>query len=160
MAAGGTELLLEPAETHRRANAPTLGELQGRWVPHFVDIFKGSGMSGTSIEEPRGVVTITRDTIRWSECAEAMVSVTYTRDFSLQTRSRAKGNCDLDRRPGKEGAERLVAIMRSSPAVERTGRDSIVLFTSEGAVYLQTDTSILDPAQGPAEAKLGDAART
>jgi hypothetical protein len=159
MAAGGTELVLEAAETQRRANAPTPAELQGRWVPHYVDIFKGSEMSGTSMENPRGVLTISRGTINWSECPEATVAVAYTRDFRLEPRSRAKENCDLDRGLGKEGAKRLVAIMRSSPAVERTGRDSIVLFTDVGAVHLQKENSILDPAPAPAEAKSGDAAR-
>jgi hypothetical protein len=139
VANGRTELILERPELRRRADPPKPREIQGRWVPQFVDIFKGSGMSGFTMEEPRGVVTISANAIRWSGCPEAAVAVIYSADLRLERRSGPSGNCKLGEGPGQDGAARLMRIMRSSPSVERTGHHRMVLFTDDEAVHLERE---------------------
>jgi hypothetical protein len=68
MVGNGIELILERPELRRRADPARPEEIQGRWIPQFIENFTGSGMSGFSMEEPRGVVTITDRAIGWSGC--------------------------------------------------------------------------------------------
>jgi hypothetical protein len=150
LVSGGTELILERPELRRRADPPTWEEIEGRWIPQSFENFSGTGMSGFSMEEPRGVLTISRGQISWSRCAEATISVTYSPTFHLKARSRPKGDCSLSGQPGQDGATRLMRLMRSSPAVKRSGQKTIVLFTDREAVHLEAEQSELAVAGGSA----------
>jgi hypothetical protein len=158
LSSGGVELVLERPELRRRADPARAEDLHGRWVPQFLENFSGSGMSGFSMEEPRGVVTISRDELTWSGCAEADVQILYSSTYRLERRSAPKGTCSLGQQPGQDGATKLMRIMRSSPAVDRTGLHSIVLFTKAEAVHLHSEASVLRPTPPPPPPPVGGAA--
>jgi hypothetical protein len=139
IAGNGAELVLERPERRRLALAPRLDEIQGRWVPVFLDNLSGEGMSGFSMEEPRGLVVIAGEEIEWSGCPEATVGITYSGSFHLVKRSDPRGDCGLSEQQGKDGATRLMRVMRSSPAVERSGEDRIVIFAGDEAAHLQRE---------------------
>ena len=140
---GRVDLILERPELRRRANAARIEEISGRWVPVYFEDYSGSGMSGFSMEEPRGVVTLTPTRIAWSLCPEASVAIVYS-DLRLQRRSEPGGSCRLGERPGHDGATQLMRLMRSNPKVDRTGENSIVLFTDIETVHLESERSVLN----------------
>ena len=147
------ELALVRPEAWRVENAPQLSEVTGRWVPRMASTYNGWGHAGFGIGEDAGVVTITEDTIIWSECPGMVIDVEWTSNARLGRVGAMPPECRAAARSSEKGPREVVDMLASSPAVIRTGPVHITLVDGTGEkgrrLDLQTLDSVLNPPALP-----------
>ena len=135
-------LLLETAETRRRAFAPPLAEIIGTWRVVSFTRFLNGGYQGWGAMFAPGRVRIDAATIGYSRCPEAKVSFRYSADFTLSRQSpdeMPSGACAGADPPATEVEPMVARLLGQSPHAERVPGGRYVLRSRDYAMLLASE---------------------
>ncbi|WP_336986183.1 hypothetical protein [Altererythrobacter aquiaggeris] len=142
---GSTDLILLDPGRYLAERGAGLSEVAGRWVPQYAEQYSGWGMSGSSIGEAAGVMTISANRMNWSECSRAEVRGRHTGRHRFLKNGEPAGDCPLDNLQLGAAGNIITRIMRSDPGFVRVQEDKIVMFTDDEALFLVSEESMLHP---------------
>lgn len=149
LASSAGELVLVTPAAWRRANAPALSEITGRWVPQSSTTYEGAGSRGSGFERD-GAIIITEDSIDWTACAEAGVGGRWDKAAQFTVTRAPTGTCRMGEAfPGHDAGLILARILAAGPAVVRTGEHHITLVAGSDEVTLESEASVLNPPPLP-----------
>ncbi len=149
IANGETELILLDEARHLAENGASISEIEGRWVPQSGEEFSGWGMSGATIGDDPGILTIGKNKLEWSKCPKASVVGKYTPGHRFIRDEKSVANCSFASSPAMPTSDIVTTVMHGNPAFIRTGPDRIAMYISGKAIHLQSEQSVLNPPPPP-----------
>lgn len=111
-----TELILLDEARHLAENGASITEIEGRWIPQSGEEFSGWGMSGASIGDDPGILTVSKNRLEWSKCPKASVTGKHTSGHRFVRDRISIADCSFASSPALPTSDIVTTVMHGNPA--------------------------------------------